>query len=690
MTAAEILLSVRGLKTYFYTPSGVVKAVDGLSFDVRKGEILAVIGESGCGKTAACLSVMRLIPDPPGRHEGGALLFKGRDILAMKTGELRSFRGGGVSMVFQDPLTALNPVLTLGDQIAEGILLHTGAGRAGARLRTLEWLEKVGFRRPEEAARSCPFTLSGGMRQRAMIAVALAPGPGLLIADEPAASLDAVTRTQILRLIGDLKREAGLSCLWVSHDPAVAGGFADRILVMYAGHPCETGPAEEVLARPLHPYTRGLMEAAFGRNAALPGFAAAAEGGTPVPARLPVIPGPLPSPGDTPPGCPFHPRCPLAEEACRRDFPPGYEAGKDREVWCRLYGGSGKGRLFFSGIGGVSRESGAGVSNAGNNSNTILIELSDIKKYFPVPGGFFGKAPGVVKAVDGVSLSIGRGEILAVLGESGCGKTTLGRIAVKLLEPSSGAVFFEGRDLTRVRGKEERRFRRRTQIVFQDPFSSLDPRMTVYDIIGEGLRNYRAAGNRRELRKRVVSVAEKCGLSADQCSLYPHQFSGGQRQRIAVARALAAEPDFIVCDEAVSSLDASVRAQIVNLLKDLRDGQGLACLFMTHDLPVAEFMGGEVAVMYLGRVVEKGPAAVLFRCPLHPYTRALLDPASLPEGKAGYERPRPARTRDALPYSDRQGCRYAPRCPRAGEDCRAEAPPYQEAEPGRFIRCFRV
>ncbi|MDR2742238.1 MAG: ABC transporter ATP-binding protein [Treponema sp.] len=683
MAAAEILLSVRDLKTYFYTPTGVVKAVDGLSFDVRKGETLAVIGESGCGKTAACLSVMRLIPDPPGRYEGGSLFFEGRDILSMKGGELRSFRGGGVSMVFQEPMTALNPVLTVGSQIAEGILLHTGAGRAEARFRTLEWLEKVGFCRPEQAARSFPFTLSGGMRQRVMLAMALATGPKLLIADEPAASLDAVTRTQMLRLIGDLKRETGLSCLWVSHDPVMAGGLADKILVMYAGHPCETGPVEEVLAQPLHPYTQGLMDAAFRRNAVSPGFAAADEGGPPVPGRLPVIPGHAPSSGDAPPGCPFYPRCPLAEESCRRDFPSRHETGKDREVWCRLYGGVEKGRLFSAGAVPYTNRAGAG-----NTGNAVLIELLDIKKCFPAPGGFFGKAGGEVRAVDGVSLSMRRGETLTVLGESGCGKTTLGRIAVKLLEPSSGAIFFDGRDVTHVRGGEERRFRRRTQMVFQDPFSSLDPRMTVYGIIGEGIRNYRMVKNRRELRDRVVFVAEKCGLSADQCALYPHQFSGGQRQRIAIARALAAEPAFIVCDEAVSSLDASVRAQIVNLLKDLQDEMGLAYLFMTHDLPVAEFMGGETAVMYLGHVVEKGPAASVFRRPLHPYTRDLFNPASLPDGKTGHERPRSALTGDALPCPDRQGCCYASRCPRVGEECRIKAPPYREVEPGRFIRCF--
>jgi oligopeptide/dipeptide ABC transporter ATP-binding protein len=667
MTAAETLLSVQDLKTYFYTPSGVVKAVDGLSFDVRQGETLGVIGESGCGKTAACLSVLRLIPDPPGRHEGGRLFFEGRDILAMKGAELRSFRGGSVSMVFQEPMTALNPVLTVGDQIAEGILLHTGAGRAASRTLALEWLERVGFRRPEDAARSYPFTLSGGMRQRALIAGALASGPRLLIADEPAASLDALTRAQILRLIGDLKRETGLSCLCVSHDPAAFGGIADRILVMYAGRACEAGPAAEVLARPLHPYTWALMEAVPVRN-----------GGAPLPARLPVIPDRAPPSG----GCPFHPRCPLAEEPCRKNSPPRYEAGQGRELWCWRRGGAGQ---SFSTAGSCAI---AGSKHDGNKidigSNAVLIELSGIKKSFPPSGGFFRKAGGRVQAVDGVSLKIRRGETLAVLGESGCGKTTLGRIAVKLLEPSAGAVFFEGRDLTRARGREERRFRRKTQMVSQDPFSSLDPRMTVYDIIGEGLVNYRMAGNRRELRDRVVFAAEKCGLSANQCALYPHQFSGGQRQRIAIARALAPEPAFIVCDEAVSSLDASVRARILNLLKDLQDEAGLAYLFMTHDLTAAEFMGGETAVMYRGRIVEKGSAAAVFRRPLHPYTKTLLAPAPLPDGITGR-----GKIRDILPCPDR-GCPYTPRCLFAGEDCRAEAPPCREAEPGHFISCFRA
>jgi peptide/nickel transport system ATP-binding protein len=652
----------------------VVKAVDGLSFEVRKGETVGIIGESGCGKTSVCLSVTRLIPDPPFRYDRGALFFEGRDILAMNGGELRSFRGGGVSMVFQEPMTALNPVLTVGEQIAEGILLHSGAGKAEARSRTLEWLIRVGFRRPERVAGSYPFTLSGGMRQRAMIAMALATGPKLLIADEPAASLDTASRTQILRLIGDLTRDAGLSCIYISHDPEAVRGLADRILVMYAGRPCETGPTEELFARPLHPYTRGLMEAAS------PGLWAS------LPVRLPVIPGHAPSSGDRPPGCPFHPRCPLAEEACRRDFPPRYEAGEGREVWCRSRAGSGE---FFS-VGGNAVSYEVNSNSTVNKGGEILLELADIKKYFPAPGGFFGKTGGGVWALDGVSLEIRRGTTLAVLGESGCGKTTLGRIALKLLEPSSGSLFFDGRDITCARGKEERSFRQRTQMVFQDPFSSLDPRMTVHDIIGEGLRNYRMVKNRRELYDRVVFVAEKCGLSADQCALYPHQFSGGQRQRIAIARALAAEPEFIVCDEAVSSLDVSVCGQIVNLLKDLQDEMGLTYLFMTHDLPAAEFMSRETAVMYRGRVVEKGASGDVFHRPLHPYTRSLLGAAS--GGTPPQDKPRPVPEGDDPPYSTRRGlpgCSYAPRCPLAGEECRTETPGYREAEPGHFIRCFR-
>jgi peptide/nickel transport system ATP-binding protein len=671
--AAEALLSVRDLKIHFHTPAGVVKALDGLSFDVRNGETLGVIGESGCGKTAACLSVMRLIPEPPGRYEGGALLFEGRDIRSMRDVELGSFRGGGVSMIFQEPMTALNPVITVGRQIAEGIALHhRGSARAEVRSRTLEWLDRVGFRHPERAAASYPFTLSGGMRQRALIAMALATGPKLLIADEPAASLDVATRTQILRLIRDLKQDTGLSCLCVSHDPQAMRGFADRILVMYAGHPCETGPAEELLAQPLHPYTRGLLEAAFS--------GIRGTGGD----RLPVIPGHSPSPRDMAGGCPFHPRCPLAEKPCRGDFPPRYEAGKDREVWCWRSFRACPSVLRYPHYEGavpvrppLRGQIPRGVGSPVPPVYDVLVEFINVEKQFFLPGGFFGKAGDAVRAVGGVSLRLHRGSTVAVLGESGCGKTTLGRIAAKLLEPSAGVLLFDGRDITRVRGKEERRFRRRTQIVFQDPFSSLDPRQTVYDIIGEGLRNYRMVKNRRELRDRVVFVAEKCGLSADQCVLYPHQFSGGQRQRIAIARALAVEPEFIVCDEAVSALDVSVRAQIVNLLKDLQEEMNLTYLFMTHDLPIAEFMSRETAVMYRGRIVEKGPSEIVFRRPQHPYTQALLgaDPPSVLQSG-----PPPAR----------QGCCYAPRCLGAGQECLTETPAFREAEPGHFISCFRT
>ncbi|MDR0378103.1 MAG: ABC transporter ATP-binding protein [Spirochaetaceae bacterium] len=660
MTAAEPLLSVRDLKRHFHTPAGVVKALDGLSFDVRRGETLGILGESGSGKTSACLSVLRLIPEPLGRYVGGTLRFEGRDLLALSGGELRAFRGGGASLIFQEPATALNPVLTVGDQIAEGILLHTGLSRAEAWSRTLEWLDRVGFRNPEQAAKSYPFTLSGGMRQRALIAAALASGPKLLIADEPAASLDMTTRTRILGLLGDLKRSAGLSCLYVSHDPAAMRGFADRILVMYAGRPCETGPAEALLSRPLHPYTRGLMEAAFFR------IGASGRSGA---SRLPVIPGNAPSLRNTPRGCPFHPRCPLAEDPCRKEFPPRYEAGNGREAWCWRNSGGAAGRSF-------SAVSTAHAADVNTPPDETVIELVDIRKHFPLPCGFWRKPGGTVRAVDGVSLRIRRGTTLAVLGESGCGKTTLGRIAVKLLKPSSGVLFFNGRDSTHARGAEERRFRRKTQMVFQDPFSSLDPRMTVYDIIGEGLTNYRMVKTRRELRDRVVFAAEKCGLSADQCARYPRQFSGGQRQRIAIARALATEPEFIVCDEAVSALDVSVKAQILNLLKDLQDEMGLAYLFMTHDLRAAEYMGRETAVMYRGRILERGPSAIMFHHPRHPYTQALLASALVRDG------PRP-------PPAERRGCVYAPRCPRAGKECRIETPLLREAEPGHFISCVR-
>jgi oligopeptide/dipeptide ABC transporter ATP-binding protein len=702
MKPAEVLLSVRDLKTYFYTPHGtVLKAVDGVSFEVKRGETFGIIGESGCGKTALCLSVMRLIPDPPGRHEGGELLFEGRDISAMNENELRSFRGGEVSMIFQEPMTALNPVFTAAHQISEGILLHCGMGKAEAYAQALEWLDRVGIRHPEKAAESYPFTLSGGMRQRVMIAMAVASRPKFLIADEPATSLDMVTQVQILHLIAAIKKETGLSCLYITHDLRILSGIADRIMVMYSGRSCETAPAGELLTRPLHPYTRGLIEA--GGYALPPGFTGAPQGRG-LPGRLPVIPGHVPSLKDKPVGCPFHPRCPLADRLCRSQFPPRYEASGDHEVWCWQYTGTETGGRFQVSIntaGLEKRRDPVNIMPGGNcgcgGSNDVLVEMKDIKKFFHPPGSFLGKAGGKVTAVDGVSLVIRRKESLAVLGESGCGKTTLGRLSVKLLEPSSGALFFGGSDVTRVHGKEARYFRRKTQMVFQDPFSSLNPRMTVYDIIGEGLKNYRMVKNRREFRDRVVFVAEKCGLFADQCALYPHQFSGGQRQRISIARALAAEPEFIVCDEAVSSLDVSVRSQIVNLLKDLHDEMGLTYLFMTHDLPTVEFISRETAVMYLGRIVERGPTEAVFHRPRHPYTRALLEAGGLmalngekPE-RGGPSRPAfPVPSGEAPLSTPGQGCVYAPFCLSAGKECWIETPEYRETEPGHFASCFRI
>jgi peptide/nickel transport system ATP-binding protein len=661
---AEPLLSVRNLKVSFHIPAGEIKALDGVSFEVGKGETLGIIGESGCGKTAACLSVLRLIPDPPGRIEGGELFFENRDILAMNDRELRSFRGGEAAMVFQEPMSALNPVFTVGRQIEEGILLHPGADRTPARKAALEWLDRAGFRDPERTAASYPFALSGGMRQRVMIAMALACRPKLLIADEPAASLDRLTRAHILRLIEEVKQETDLSCVFVTHDLETLRGIASRVLVMYAGRPCETAATEEILERPLHPYTRFLTGTAFPD-----GLAYAAGGG--IPRRLPIIPDGVPSRSGGRPGCPFRPRCPLAEDACALSFPSRYEAAPDHEVWCRAAGAADKaaGRVFI-----VNRDIAARGANAGESGGIPLLELRSVKKVF-------GRGGGKITAVDGVSLGIRRETSMAVLGESGCGKTTLGRLAVRLLTPSSGGLFFDGKDITRIRGREERRFRQETQMVFQDPFSSLDPRMTVLDAIGEGLGNYRMAGNREDFRDRVVSAAEKCGLSADHCALYPHQFSGGQRQRIAIARALATNPKFIVCDEAVSSLDVPVRSRILNLLKDLQDERGLTYLFMTHDLTSALFMSREVSVMYRGRIVERGPSDLVFRRPRHPYTLALLEAGPLKT---------PVLSGGAAFSAPEKGCVYAPFCPRAGKECRKETPPDRETESGHFASCFRA
>jgi peptide/nickel transport system ATP-binding protein len=530
---SDIILSIRNLKTYFSTDIGDVRAVDDVSLDVPKGKAVALVGESGSGKSVTALSIIRLVPEPAGKIVGGEILFQGRDLLTMSTAEMREIRGNDISMIFQEPMTSLNPVFRIGNQIAAAIRLHRGVDWDEARRQTIGLLDRVGIPKPEERIDDFPHQFSGGMRQRAMIAMALACDPVLLIADEPTTALDVTIQAQILDLMKKLQVEEHLSVLLITHDLGIVAQFADSVAIMKDGKIVERGDVRTIYKEPKERYTIDLLSA--------------------VP-KLDLEP------------------TPVEEE---------------------------------------------------DGTDMVLLKVENLSKYFPVKRGILSRTVGEVRAVDDVSFSIPVGETLSLVGESGSGKTTTGRAILRLIEPTAGSVKFDGIEVTELERKELRELRRRIQVIFQDPYGSLNPRMTVYSMLAEILKvhNLRPRNQRRD---RVYELLSTVGLSSDSADRYPNEFSGGQRQRIGIARALAVEPDLIVADEAVSALDVTIQAQILRLLEDLQDRLGLTYLFISHDLAVTQNISDYVAVMQNGKIVEQGPTQKIFRHPTHPYTQSLL------------------------------------------------------------------
>ncbi len=642
----EALLEIRDLKTWFRTDDGMVRAVDGVSMAIRRGETLAVVGESGCGKTVTARSVLKLIDMPPGRFEGGEIIWRGRDLIPLPAAEMDKIRSREIGMVFQEPMTSLNPVYPVGEQVAEALRAHEKLSRKAALDRALGMLRLVQIPNPERRIHDYPHQFSGGMRQRVVIAMALVCGPQLLIADEPTTALDVTIQAQILDLLNDMKARLGMAIMLITHAMGVVAENAQRVVVMYAGKVVEDAPVDELFANPRHPYTRGLIRA-------IPRVDAHAHQRM----RLAQIPGMVPSP---------------ARSAGRLSL-------------CRTL------RVRDRGLpqGGAAIASGRPRSQGGVHpvSDPLpLLAVRDLKKHFSVTGGFLAREIDRVHAVDGVSLEIKPGETLGLVGEFGCGKSTTGRCIMRLIEPSSGEIWFEGRDVMRLEGRELRSLRRDMQIIFQDPFASLNPRHTVGGIIGEALIIHRLAKTRHELDDRVVELLETVGLRADALNRFPHEFSGGQRQRIGIARALAVQPKLIVCDEPVSALDVSIQAQVINLLEDLQEKFRLTYLFIAHDLSVVEHISDRVAVMYLGRVVEIAPARELYDNPRHPYTEALLSAVPIPD-------PKVKRNRIVLqgdvpnPLSPPSGCYFRTRCPLAEKRCAEEAPMLRQAAGGHWVAC---
>jgi peptide/nickel transport system ATP-binding protein len=658
---SEVTLAVEGLRTVLDTPEGVLRPVDGVDLALRRGECFALVGESGCGKSMTALSLMRLLPDVA-RISHGRVLLGGSDLLALPEAAMRAVRGRRVAMIFQEPSTALNPVLSIGRQIVEVIERHTPLARADARHRALELLEAVGI--PDGARRfdEYPFQLSGGLKQRVMIAAALAVDPEVLVADEPTTALDVTIQAQILDLLKRLQAERGMTLLLITHDLGVVAQMAQQVAVMYAGEIFETGARDAFLRAPQHPYSQKLF-------AALP--SAAGRGG-----ELAGIGGQVPSLGARFAGCRFAERCELAFERCRREAPRLLELPGGQRVRCHL------------------RERGpdaprsavrvAGPAPGARAPAPALLQVADLKVHFPIRRGLLRRTVGQVRAVDGVSLDIRQGRTLALVGESGCGKTTAGKAILQLIAPTSGSVRAEGTELRRLSRAELRPWRAALQIIFQDPYASLDPRMRVIDALAEGMQSLGIGRDDAERERRVDELLEQVGLPPEAKGRYPHEFSGGQRQRIAVARALAVNPRLIVCDEPTSALDVSVQAQILNLLKSLQDRLGLAYLFITHNLSVVEYLAHEVAVMYLGRIVERGTVEEVLRDPKHPYTRALLSAVPRIDGgreliRLGGELPSPA--------SPPAGCHFQPRCPSARPECARAYPRTIRLSPTREVAC---
>jgi len=639
-----------------------VRAVDGVSFDVQRGETFALVGESGCGKSMTALSIMRLLPDAGG-IVGGSVELDGSDLLQLPESGMRDVRGRRVGMIFQEPALSLNPVMTAGEQIAEALRRHTSLAGAALEARVLELIEAV--RIPDAARRrhEYPFQLSGGMKQRVMIAMALACDPELLIADEPTTALDVTIQAQVLDLLRELQKSRRMSLMLITHDLGVVAEMAHRVAVMYAGEIVETGSRAAFFSRPAHPYSRKLFDS-------LP---TGSKRGAP----LAVIRGTVPPLTRDFTGCRFADRCDSAWDLCRASTPGMHDIGGGQQARCHLFA-PGEQREAL----GVRREAQGKTKGerrkAEEDSSPIthhpsLLEVKDLKVHFPIYGGLFKRVVGRVRAVDGVTLDIEAGRTLGLVGESGCGKTTVGKGMLRLVEPTAGTVLFDGTDLTRLARAELRPRRKDVQIIFQDPYSSLNPRMRIMETLEEGMAALGIGAGREERQARIDALLGEVGLGPEVKVRYPHEFSGGQRQRIAIARALSVEPRLIVCDEPTSALDVSVQAQILNLLKELQRRKGLAYLFITHNISVIEFLAHEVAVMYLGRIVERGGVEEVLSSPKHPYTRALLSAVPVMD---------PATKRKVIrlqgelpsPVSPPAGCHFHPRCPEAFALCREAYP----------------
>lgn len=671
-TENDVLLDVEDLGVEFRTGAGVVRAVDGVSFKVHRGEFLAIVGESGCGKSVTALSLMRLLPKKSADVTAKKIMFDGMDLSTLRESEMRALRGRHMSMIFQEPMTSLNPVLTIGDQLTEPLITHLDMSRADAETRAIDLLEMVGIPDAARRLRQFPHQFSGGMRQRAMIAIGLACEPKLIIADEPTTALDVTIQAQILELLKDISDRLGIAVILITHNLGVVAAYADRVNVMYAARVVERGPAEAIFGAPAHPYTVGLMRS-------VPRLDKPRVG------RLATIEGMPPNLLAPPAGCRFRDRCPIAEGACETE-PPTNQVSDDDSGHSVACWRSEHVLENAEGLYGAETVQATGRVEHGDN---VLLRVGGLKQYFKVSIREGLKSHDVnIKAVDDISFEVREGETVGLVGESGCGKTSAGRAILHLNNPTGGEIEFDG---TLLNGGNIAAVRRDMQVIFQDPFSSLNPRMKIGQILEEPLKVHKLRDGKEARLARVSELLVQVGLYPYMADRYPHELSGGQRQRVGIARALALEPRMIICDEPVSALDVSVQAQIMNLLEDLQRNLGLAYVFIAHDLAVVRHISHRVIVMYLGKVMEVGEGESLYENPQHPYTKALLDAAPVPDPQIERHRKRTILQGDIpSPLNPPSGCVFSTRCPIASDECKGGIPPLNAFRSDHSVACIKV
>lgn len=644
----DMLLQLDQLSVEIPLRCGHVRPLDGVDLTIGRCETIGIVGESGSGKTMTALAIMGLLPGG-GRVSGGSIIFDGQDLTGMTKSQVRRIRGTRIGMVFQDPLTSLNPTMKIGDQVSEPLRVHHKIAKAEAAERTIELLRRVGMPRPESIVNDYPHQLSGGMRQRVMIAMALICSPSLLIADEPTTALDVTTQRQILDLIDELKEEFESSVMLVTHDLGVVAGRTDKVAVMYAGRVVEIGDTVEVFTNPQHQYTRSLM-------AALPEQASHHN------QRLYSIPGSPPDLSAEIQGCAFAPRCPLADAICGEVRPE--QDGTVHLVACHHPAGP-------------PLDRGEMLPHASLDAlaqRPVIARIDALSKDYPALGGkVIRRKIGTVSAVSDVSFGVRAGETFGLVGESGCGKSTLGRLIAGLEPPTSGEIVIDDVDVTTMNAKQRKGLHRNVQLMFQDSYAAMDPRMRVDEILTEPL-DIQKVGNRKNRTDKVEGLLDQVGLTEQAMERYPHEFSGGQLQRIGLARSLALQPKLIVCDEPVSALDVSVQAQVLNLMRDLQKDLDLALIFISHNLSVVRYMSDRIGVMYLGKLVEVGPADEVATAPRHPYTQALID--AVPIADPTLERKQRVPIIGELPsaLNPPAGCRFRTRCPFAKDICASEPP----------------